>query len=64
MSAKDEGLKEKYWVSRVDRKPVGRCFVLDYENDPFAKSALLAYADACEKEYPKLAEDLRKIGNS
>jgi hypothetical protein len=34
-------------------------FVLDLVHDRFARPALLAYADACEAEYPLLARDLR-----
>lgn len=38
-------------------------FILDLnlEHDPFAEKALLAYADACQFEYPLLAQDLRII---
>lgn len=28
--------------------------------DPFAKEALLAYANACDEKYPKLADDIRQ----
>lgn len=34
-------------------------FVLDLAHDKFAAPALEAYADACEKEYPLLAADIR-----
>lgn len=34
-------------------------FVLDYANDPYARAALAAYADACEQDRPGLAGDLR-----
>lgn len=34
-------------------------FVLDLTHDKFAKAALNAYADACEAEFPVLADDLR-----
>jgi hypothetical protein len=61
MNAKNEGLKQKYVVTRVDRRPIGYTFVLEYEGDPFAIPALKAYAEACKDDYPKLAEDLMKI---
>ncbi len=35
-------------------------FVLDWVHDPFAIPAALAYAAACEEEYPVLAADLRR----
>lgn len=60
------GLYRKFNVTRVDGrdKPGGdrsgaSYFVLDLTHDPFARTALTAYADACESEYPALASDLR-----
>jgi hypothetical protein len=38
-------------------------YVLDLKHDKFAKVALLAYADACEDEFPFLARDLRTRAN-
>ena len=38
----------------------GDAFVLRYDRDPHAQTALLAYADACEAENPVLARDLRE----
>lgn len=35
-----------------------RYFVLDLTHDPFARSAIIAYADACEGKCPELAADL------
>lgn len=65
MDAK-RGLYSKYSVRRVDGSsdPGGKhehCmyYVLDLEHDKHAKAALAAYAKSCEKEYPKLAADLR-----
>lgn len=62
-----EGLYAKYWVRRTDgsSQPGGkheRCeyFVLDWQHDPFAVPAALAYADACEQKCPELAADLRQ----
>ena len=64
------GLYDKFVVVRTDgSSEPGRkhehCkyFVLDLNHDPFAKSAILAYADACESEYPELAKDLRDKAN-
>lgn len=39
-------------------------FVLDITHDPFALPALHAYANACESEYPELANDLRVMADS
>lgn len=52
-------LFHKYNLSRTDGKPVRDCFVLELK-DPNAMHALRAYADACEKSHPELAEDLRE----
>lgn len=67
MGDKSRGLYSKFMVQRVDgshqygMKHYGcEYFVLDVDHDPFAIAALRAYADACEKEYPLLAEDIRK----
>ena len=63
----EEGIYEKFWVSRTDGRSLPgekhaecRYFVLDWKHDPFAVPAALAYADACEEEYPELAADLRR----
>lgn len=60
------GVYEKYHVRRTDGqsrkgKKHDRCiyFVLDLDHDPFAVPALAAYAEACRKEHPALAKDLR-----
>jgi hypothetical protein len=62
-----KGLYGKFIVSRTDGKSgIGEkhylCdyFVLDLTHDKFALPSMRAYIQACEKEYPKLAEDLRK----
>lgn len=62
-----EGLYGKFEVRRRDGrdqpggdKAIARYFVLDYVHDPFARTALAAYADACEGELPQLAVDLRR----
>lgn len=66
MGDKTRGLYNKFRVERTDgtSKPGGKhhgCdyFVLDVTHDPFAIPALSAYAEACEKEYPLLADDIR-----
>jgi phage terminase large subunit-like protein len=35
--------------------------VLDLVHDKYALPALIAYIEACEEEYPRLAEDLFKL---
>ena len=62
---KSPGLYQKFLVRRLDgRSRKGqkhhKCeyFCLDLMHDKFAVPALRAYAKACEKEYPALAEDL------
>jgi len=60
------GLYRKFVVERTNGSsgPGGKhehCdyFVLDWMHDKFAIPAALAYAKACEAEYPELARDLR-----
>lgn len=66
---KDErrGLYRKFAVHRTDgSSEYGQkhydCqyFVLDLDHDKFSGRALMAYADACEDEFPQLARDLRE----
>jgi len=59
---------KKFEVNRTDGsdKPGGKhhgCkyFVIDIDHDPYAESALLAYAKSCEKKLPGLASAIRKI---
>jgi hypothetical protein len=66
MGNRNRGLYDKFQVRRTDgsSEPGGKrhgseYFVLDLTRDKFATSALLAYASACEAEYPLLAADLR-----
>jgi len=61
------GLYRKFTVERTNGSsgPGGKhehCdyFVLDWMHDKFAVPAALAYAKACEAEYPELARDLRE----
>jgi hypothetical protein len=61
----EDRLHGKFRVERVDGrdKPGGdkagaHYFVLDYVNDPYARTALAAYARACEKKLPGLSRDL------
>lgn len=49
----------KYHVEKLNGKPVGPCFVLEFD-DPHARAAVAAYADSCEGDYPALAADLRR----
>jgi hypothetical protein len=65
MGDRARSLYSKFKVTRVDRShrkggKHERCeyFVLDLDHDPHAMSALLAYAQSCESEYPLLARDL------
>lgn len=58
MSA-DGKVFHKYDITRTDGKPVGEAFVLELK-DPYAKAALIAYADACEGTHPELAADMRE----
>lgn len=60
------GIYEKFRVRRTDGSSGKGCkhencdyFVLDWVHDPFAIPAAMAYAAACEAEYPDLALDLR-----
>jgi hypothetical protein len=61
------GIYHKFWVRRTDGSSAAggkhqRCdyFVLDWSHDKYACTAALAYADACESEYPELAAALRR----
>lgn len=63
---KNRGLYRKFIVERVDPESQARhsdCyyFVLDKDHDAFAAPAMLAYAVACEAEYPQLAQGIRKL---
>ena len=60
------GIYRKFTVIRTDgsseqggKHEYCSYFVLDWEHDPFAVPAALAYASACEATYPELAKDLR-----
>jgi hypothetical protein len=64
---KNTGLYRKFSIKRTDgRDKPGRdrenadYFVLDLTYDPFAKEALWTYIEACQMEYPLLADDLRE----
>jgi|CXWL01.1.fsa_nt_gi hypothetical protein len=70
MGDETRGLYDKFAVERTDgsSEPGGkhdgcRYYVLDLTHDPFARPALLAYAVACEADYPLLAADLRRLLN-
>ena len=59
--SKEEGLKHKYDVVRVDGKPIALgCIVLEF-SDQRAWPALLTWADIVEADgYVKLAQDVRR----
>lgn len=54
-------LFEKYLVTKnpVQQAFQDRYFVLAPKTDPNARLALRAYADACEKDWPNLATEIR-----
>lgn len=58
----DSRLTGKFIVAREDGAfhPDARYFVLNYATDPYARTALVAYADACENTHPVLARELRE----
>lgn len=60
---KKRGLYKKFTVTRVhdpeDKHGDCEYFVLDLNHDPHAAAALFGYAESCEKDYPRLAKDLR-----
>lgn len=62
----DRGIYGKFKIERTDGQSArGRkhemCsyFVLDLTHDPHAIPAILAYAESCEADFPRLAVDLR-----
>lgn len=59
--SKDEGLKHKYDVSRVDGRPIELgCIVLEF-SDSRAWPALLTWASTVEEAgYHQLAKDVRR----
>jgi hypothetical protein len=66
--SKDGPVFEKYQVTRTDGSdgPGGKhegdsYFVLDITTDPYALPALRAYAVACAKTHPELANDLLRL---
>lgn len=68
MNDRTRGLYPIYKVERLDSSTApgqkhASCFhfVLDAAHDPCALPALRAYADACERDYPLLAADLRRV---
>jgi hypothetical protein len=60
---KGVGIYRKYRVERlndVTGKHEGcSYFVLDWTHDKFTQPAMIAYAQACEGEFPELARDIR-----
>lgn len=53
--------RSKYSITRTDHQPVGQVFVLEIDNDPYARLAYAAYADACEHSNPGLARRIRAL---
>lgn len=67
----DGPIYRKFNVTRTDGgdKPGEKhdgCFywVLDVTDDPYARPALLAYAEACRETHPSLADDIHKLLDS
>lgn len=65
MGDRAKGLYQKFHVERRDGKSAPGAkhhgceyFVLDMTHDLFAIPAVLAYVEACKREYPLLAKDL------
>jgi hypothetical protein len=65
------GIYRKYDVRRVDGQDAEGCkhhgcrlFVLDLDHDPHAVLAIRAYAVACRKTQPQLADELTVIANA
>ena len=50
----------KYEVLRYG-EPVDDCFVLRYDRDPHALTALAAYAASVREENPELSDDLWRL---
>ena len=68
MSDEARGIYRKYDIKRTDgsserggKHEECAYFVLDLEHDEFAGAALKAYAKACRKTRPRLAEDIEAI---
>ncbi len=65
MGNREQGLYDKFEVKRTDGSSAEggkhhgcEYFVLDLTHDRFAGEALIAYANACQEEYPLLARDI------
>lgn len=63
MADKDEpkGIYGKYIIQRSDGKPVDPkavYFTLRLDTDPYARVAMLKYAETCQDEQPELARDI------
>ena len=59
----DGQLVGKFVVARSDGKydAQARYFTLNYAADPYARGAMLTYADLCEPTHPVLAQELRAM---
>lgn len=66
---KDRGIYGRFKIERTDgqsargrKHEVCSYFVLDLTHDPHAIPAVMAYAESCEANFPKLAAHLRARG--
>lgn len=56
-----KGIYGKYEIRKTNGKdldPKAVYFVLRLDTDPFARAAMLKYAEACQEEAPELARDI------
>lgn len=55
-----KALYPKFQVQRTDGrvKEGAEYFVLDLANDPYARTAMAVYAEACKYDEPELSRDL------
>lgn len=56
-----KGIYGKYEIRKTNGKdldPKAVYFVLRLDTDPFARAAMLRYAEACQDEAPELARDI------
>lgn len=59
--SREEGLKHKYHVERVDGKPLGQCIVLEFD-DPNAWPALTVWAETVRANgYERLSDDVHHL---
>lgn len=68
MEDKRNKLQQKFYVERIDERDRAggdradsKYFVLDYIHDPYALSALEAYAQSCSKDFPNLSAEIKVL---